>query len=167
MKSKTSKQRLLNIRKTFFRALAVLAAGLFIFSAGKEILVGAESPALKVKPDNVYRSYMLLPEGVKAVWDLNKAYREITPTRERICINGLWQWQPGEVEDSRIPDSNWGYFKVPGNWPGIRHHYQKESQNVYVHPNWKDKPLDDLMSAWYRREIAVPENWANRRSRCP
>lgn len=31
-----------------------------------------------------------LPEGVKAVWDLNSAYRETTPTRERICINGLY-----------------------------------------------------------------------------
>ena len=33
-----------------------------------------------------------LPEGVKAVWDMEKAYRETTPTRERICINGLWRW---------------------------------------------------------------------------
>ena len=35
-----------------------------------------------------------LPRGVKAVWNLDKAYRETTPTRERICINGLWRWQP-------------------------------------------------------------------------
>ena len=33
-----------------------------------------------------------LPEGVAAVWDLDKAYREATPTRERVCINGLWRW---------------------------------------------------------------------------
>ena len=31
-----------------------------------------------------------LPSGVKAVWDLDLAYRETTSTRERICINGLW-----------------------------------------------------------------------------
>ena len=35
-----------------------------------------------------------LPAGVKAVWDLEKAYREKTPTRERVCLNGLWRWQP-------------------------------------------------------------------------
>ena len=32
-----------------------------------------------------------LPEGVGAVWDLDKAYRKTMPTRERICINGLWR----------------------------------------------------------------------------
>ena len=25
---------------------------------------------------------------------MSKAYRETTPTSERICINGLWRWQP-------------------------------------------------------------------------
>jgi len=42
-----------------------------------------------------------LPAGVKAVWDLGKAYRETTATRERISINGLWRWQPaGEARDA-------------------------------------------------------------------
>ena len=40
------------------------------------------------------QSAVSLPKGVRAVWDVDKAYREKTPTRERICINGLWQWQP-------------------------------------------------------------------------
>ncbi len=57
-----------------------------------------------------------LPEGVKAVWDLGKAYRESTPTRERVCINGLWQWQPVKERSDRPPAENWGYFKVPGPW---------------------------------------------------
>ena len=35
-----------------------------------------------------------LPDGVHAVWDTAKAFRETTPTRERLSINGLWQWQP-------------------------------------------------------------------------
>ena len=38
-----------------------------------------------------------LPRNVRAVWDLSKASRETTPTRERICINGLWRWQPAET----------------------------------------------------------------------
>ena len=37
----------------------------------------------------------VLPAGVKAVWDLDKAFREKSPTRERVCLNGLWRWQPG------------------------------------------------------------------------
>src|SRR5213592_3299055 len=35
-----------------------------------------------------------LPVGVKAVWDRKLATVEQTPTRERICLNGLWRWQP-------------------------------------------------------------------------
>jgi arginine utilization protein RocB len=72
-----------------------------------------------------------LPPGVKAVWDLSKAYRETTPTRELICINGLWRLHPAEPKSQRAvaeavlarrrqaPSENWGYFKVPGCWPGI------------------------------------------------
>ena len=55
-----------------------------------------------------------LPTGVAAVWDLGRAYRETTPTRERICLNGLWRWQPAEPDSERVPATNWGYFKVPG-----------------------------------------------------
>jgi len=47
-----------------------------------------------------------LPDGVKAVWDLSNAYRETTPTRERICLNGLWQWQPAEYQSQSLPASN-------------------------------------------------------------
>lgn len=41
-----------------------------------------------------------LPPGVRAVWDLSKASREATPSRESVCLNGLWRWQPaGELGD--------------------------------------------------------------------
>ena len=36
----------------------------------------------------------LLPRGVKVVWDLAKARKQTTSTREHVCINGLWRWQP-------------------------------------------------------------------------
>ena len=72
-----------------------------------------------------------LPPGVKAVWDLGKAFRETTPTRERICINGLWQWQPAEKKAEQVPADNWGYFKVPGCWPGITDYMQEDCQTVY------------------------------------
>src|SRR5437764_14601199 len=57
-----------------------------------------------------------LPAGVTAEWDLAKAYREETPSRGRICINGLWRWQP--AIEAVVPAGNWGFFKVPGPWPG-------------------------------------------------
>ena len=105
-----------------------------------------------------------LPPGVKAVWDLGKAYHETTPTRERICINGLWRWQPAETKGDRPPSGNWGYFKVPGCWPGITDNFlQYDCQTLYAHPSWKDTKLGSISTAWYQREITIPAAWAGRR----
>src|SRR5579859_7914100 len=82
-----------------------------------------------------------LPEGVKAVWDADKEYRESTATRERICLNGLWQWQPAEARPEQPPADKWGWFKVPGCWPGISDYLQKDCQTVFAHPAWKSKNL--------------------------
>ena len=104
-----------------------------------------------------------LPSGVKAVWDLEKAYREKTPTRERVCLNGLWRWQPAKGTTDTVPHENWGYFKVPGSWPGITDYMQKDSQTVHAHPSWKDESLLHITTAWYQREITVPGEWTGRR----
>ncbi len=104
-----------------------------------------------------------LPGGVKAVWDPRDAYRESTSHRERICINGLWRWQPAEAEVSRPPERSWGYFKVPGCWPGGGGDMQRDSQTLHAHPRWKDAGLAGLSAAWYEREIIVPDTWAGRR----
>jgi hypothetical protein len=104
-----------------------------------------------------------LPRGVKAVWDLSKAFRETTPTRERVCLNGLWRWQPAtEVTDS-VPADRWGYFKVPGFWPGTSNYIQEDCQTLYAHSTWKVSDLRGITAAWYQREITIPEGWAGRR----
>src|SRR5262249_16772945 len=79
-----------------------------------------------------------LPSGLSAVWDLEKAYREKTPTRERVCLNGLWRWQPAEATANSVPVDRWGYFKVPGPWPGITDYAQKDSQTLLAHPAWQN-----------------------------
>jgi beta-galactosidase len=106
---------------------------------------------------------MVLPKGVKAVWDLDRAYRETTPTQERVCINGLWRWQPGDAKSTEVPADNWGYFKVPGCWPGISSWLQKDSQTMFEHPGWQNTNLGGIQAAWYQREITIPPNWAGRR----
>ena len=103
-----------------------------------------------------------LPADVKAIWDIDKAQREVTQTRESICINGLWQWQPTAADVTAPPTENWGWFKVPGCWPGITDYMQKDSQQVYVHPNWQDAKLSSVTKAWYQREIEIPANWKGR-----
>jgi hypothetical protein len=97
-----------------------------------------------------------LPAGVKAVWDMDRAYREATPTSERISINGLWRWQPADEVGPTVPADNWGYYKVPGPWSA-------NSQTLYPHPAWKSKNLRDAGVAWYQREVSIPDAWHARR----
>jgi hypothetical protein len=104
-----------------------------------------------------------LPAPVKAVWDLNRAWRETTLTRQRICVNGLWRWQPADANAQTVPEGAWGYFKVPGSWPGITDYLQKESQTLYAHPSWKDQRLAGVTTAWYQREIEIPAQWKGRK----
>jgi beta-galactosidase/beta-glucuronidase len=104
-----------------------------------------------------------LPPGIAAVWDAAQAERESTPTRERICINGLWRWQPAREPAHRPPEDRWGHFKVPGCWPGITDYMQKDCQTVFAHPGWKDERLGNITAAWYQREITVPREWSGRR----
>src|SRR5690242_20699737 len=85
-----------------------------------------------------------LPSGVKAVWDLDSAHRDKTPTRERVCLNGLWRWQPAGKLTAPVPADVWGYFKVPGFWPGAASYIQEDSQTLHVHPAWKDAAIPSI-----------------------
>lgn len=114
------------------------------------------------QPDGNAQTQAKLPNGVKAVWEPNNASLETTSTRERICINGLWLWQPADLKSDQPPSENWGYFKVPGSWPGITNYMQKDSQKVFAHPNWKSTELRDIRAAWYQREITIPAEWNGR-----
>jgi hypothetical protein len=104
-----------------------------------------------------------LPPGATAVWDLAKAHRESTGTRERICINGLWRWQPATDRAGAVPSTGWGYFKVPGFWPGNTSYIQEDCQTLHTHPDWKGANLKGLTAAWYQREVTVPVDWTGRR----
>lgn len=116
--------------------------------------------AVAAAPDSSFTAP--LPAGVAAIWDPAAAHREATPTRERVCLNGLWRWQPAEPGERPPPTGQWGFFKVPGSWPGIGSYIQKDSQVVFSHAAWRSRPLPELEVAWYEREIAVPATWAGR-----
>lgn len=105
----------------------------------------------------------VLPPAVKTVWDATKAYRQTTPTRERVCINGLWQWQPAAEDAQEVPTGAWGYYKVPACWPGIQDYMQSDYQTLYPDPSWKDTRLGDVRRAWYERTMTIPQDWAGRR----
>jgi hypothetical protein len=97
------------------------------FSAALMCLFGAATGAVAQAPDAV------LPPGVRAVWTLDKAYREATSTPERICINGLWRWQAADPEAEQVPAGSWGRFKVPGSWPGATDYMRRDSQTLFQH----------------------------------
>lgn len=108
-----------------------------------------------------------LPPGVRVEWSLERAWRETTSTRESVCLNGLWRWQPADEvsphDTVRPPTHRWGWFKVPGPWPGLSDYLQKDSQTVHGHPAWKEVRLRDVRAAWYEREVTVPAEWTGRR----
>src|SRR6266536_3629026 len=79
-----------------------------------------------------------LPSGVKAEWDLATAFREATPTRERVCINGLWRWQPANGEADAAPDGGWGYLRVPESWPSGAQG-SGDGTLCFRHPAWAAK----------------------------
>lgn len=105
-----------------------------------------------------------LPDGVKATWDLEKSFHEKTATRERICLNGLWCWQPAENGAKVLPAGDWGYAKVPGRWPGSHGDYMwVNSQTYYSATAWKNADLGKVVVGWYQREVSIPADWAGRR----
>ncbi len=148
-----------NSRRRFLKSSGVFVAGISLI---RPLLPGSGIDIYTFDSKGV-QTGEILPDGVKAVWDISKAHHETTLTRERLCINGLWKWQPGTTESDVVPEMNWGYFKVPGNWPGTTNYLQKESQTLYAHPAWEKKSIRNLNVAWYRREIQIPEHWNNRR----
>jgi beta-galactosidase len=125
---------------------SVTAMGLFV-----ALLWCAQAPANAQEGATT-----VLPAGVKAVWDLDKAYRVATPTQERVCINGLWRWQPATEIGDQVPADKWGFCKVPAAWTDT-------SQDIYGLPDWADSPFRDTTMAWYQREISIPPDWQGRR----
>lgn len=102
------------------------------------------------------------PSGNTRIWDLQNAFRMSSSTRESICINGLWRWQPAETQVSEVPTGRWGWMKAPGSWPGITDYLQKDCQTVTPHESWRNTDLSRVDAAWYEREISVPVGWKGR-----
>ena len=83
------------------------------------------------------------PRGVKAVWDPAKARHETTPTRERLCINGLWRWQPAAEGARRCPTAGWGYHQVPASGPAARTTCTTTTRS-FTSPKWNNTKLSQV-----------------------
>jgi hypothetical protein len=110
-----------------------------------------------------------LPEGAeKPVWSLDNAWRETTPTRERISFNGLWGFRPVLTNDTpnHVPAANdcWGWIKVPGVWQN-KWEGDQAVQRIWLAP-WLEEHVAnalDMEQAWYKRECTLPTSFAGKR----
>lgn len=110
-----------------------------------------------------------LPEGAeKNPWRVDDAWRQTTPTREKICLNGLWGFRPVLAKETaeRVPAVGdcWGWFKVPGIWPELAGATADGAQQVWLAP-WLEEHVvaKSFQQAWYKRRLTVPQAWAGRR----
>ena len=109
-----------------------------------------------------------LPPPVKAVWDLGKADRETTPTRERICINGLWRWQPAGGGRRPGPGREAGATsRSPAAGRASPTTCRRTARPSSPHPAWKELKLAGVGAAWYQREITIPARVGGPAHRAP
>ncbi|NOY80063.1 MAG: hypothetical protein GXP31_03560 [Kiritimatiellaeota bacterium] len=111
-----------------------------------------------------------LPAGVVRPWAMESAWRRANAARERVCLNGLWRFAPVATEEhaeAPPPEGRgwWGWFKVPGTWPGrLAPDTSGDVQAVRLSP-WFFRLTDKtgFDQAWYRRTFTAPPSWKGRR----
>lgn len=107
--------------------------------------------------------------GVQETFSLDDAWRLSTPTREKISLNGLWQFYPCINDESQkaLPPSGagWGWFKVPGHWQGKlpNNDWRGSATPFYLSSRIRQKMPPVLHKAWYRRCITIPHAWQGKR----
>ncbi len=89
---------------------------------------------------------------------------EVSATRGRRVLNGLWRFMPAVAQAVDAPEGAWGTIWVPGAW-----HRQGRTapplngvcEQLDAAP-WDELPLARLGRAWYERGVTVPESWSGR-----
>ena len=104
-----------------------------------------------------------LPEGVKAVWDLDKAFREKTATRERVCLSGLWRWQPADGTRIACPTASGATSRSPAAGRALPTTCRRTARKSSRTTIGKTQNSTRSCAAWYQRELVVPKDWGSRR----
>ncbi|MBN8523849.1 MAG: beta-galactosidase [Planctomycetes bacterium] len=96
-----------------------------------------------------------LPGGVD--WG-REPIEDASPYRARICLNGVWCFQPGQAAQVQADPAAWGRIRVPGSWrpcalPGLTVRG--------TGPAW-ERGLDESPLGVYERDIAIPADWTGR-----
>lgn len=78
----------------------------------------------------------------------------------RVCLNGVWRFQPAAGDAASAPLDDWGEIRVPGSWkdngclPGI---LRRGSG-----PTWEGLDGAKLSRGWYELRTTIPAEWAGR-----
>jgi beta-galactosidase len=72
--------------------------------------------------------------------------------RERVCLNGIWKFSPGDVKQDKLaPNAAFYDLPVPSFWD--------RAEEFGVKPAWPK----DLTRGWYRRSFQINPAWQGRR----
>lgn len=91
--------------------------------------------------------------GMRAGWG-EEPVEELSGTRGRVCLNGVWYIMPAEGEAREAPRGEWGEIYVPGSWKktGAPYFVRKGGGPVWAR-------VDDVNRCWYARRVMVPAGW--------
>ena len=72
--------------------------------------------------------------------------------RQKICLNGVWDFAAAGTSATEIPTDGWGELRVPSSWVG------------YGPVNFSVSSADAAANhAWFRRTFFVPKDWSDGR----
>ena len=95
---------------------------------------------------------------LKTHWDISTAWQSKTDFRQKICLNGLWQFS-SLADAGTEPDGAWGYLKVPG---GTRLQFVVYNDQRQVDEATTDK-MRQAPYGLYRRTFVLPEGAKGKR----
>lgn len=81
----------------------------------------------------------------------------------RICLNGVWRFQPAKGASAREPlKDSWGLIRVPGSWVPLERPNFPGVVDVGTGEPWAKWDGQFVSQAWYERPIVIPKDWDGR-----
>ena len=93
----------------------------------------------------------------------------ISPTREQICLNGVWLFSPAVGSSLQNPpksETGWGRIRVPGSW--LESSWPRSLGAELMAgkgDQWSEGLQADktISRAWFQRPLDIPSSWTGKR----
>ncbi|MBN2440625.1 MAG: hypothetical protein JXJ04_04750, partial [Spirochaetales bacterium] len=99
------------------------------------------------------------------LWSFSDAWKETTATREKICLHGMWRFQPALNGGAAPPDSQSTYYsKVPGRWLSVMYYqtFNRVNDQLFPVASINQKELFSYFDGWYTRYLEIPPEIMNK-----